>query len=95
MLYPLYDRAVEAEGFFEAADSDSDRDILVLTYYPVDPGIEKNFRDKRYDLEIETAYTLNTKTHISAIRSIFEIRLSVGKLLISALRQDYPIHYKR
>jgi len=34
--------------------SDSDWDILVLTNYAMDLMIEKEFRDKIYDLELET-----------------------------------------
>ncbi len=34
--------------------TDSDWDILILTNYPVDLEIERKFRDKLYDLELET-----------------------------------------
>ena len=34
--------------------TDSDWDILVLTDYPVDLNTERIFRDKLYDLELET-----------------------------------------
>jgi len=34
--------------------ADSDWDILILTDYPVDLQIERNFREKLYDLELET-----------------------------------------
>lgn len=34
--------------------NDSDWDILVLTDYPVDLILERMFRDKLYDLELET-----------------------------------------
>ena len=34
--------------------SDSDWDILILTDYPVDFSTERLFRDKIYDLELET-----------------------------------------
>jgi predicted nucleotidyltransferase len=34
--------------------SDSDWDILILTNYPVDLETERKFRDKLYDLELET-----------------------------------------
>jgi predicted nucleotidyltransferase len=33
---------------------DSDWDILVLTDYPVDLAAERKFREKLYDLELET-----------------------------------------
>lgn len=33
---------------------DSDWDILILTDYPVDLQIERKFRNKLYDLELET-----------------------------------------
>lgn len=33
---------------------DSDWDILILTDYPVDLVIEEKFREKLYDLELET-----------------------------------------
>jgi predicted nucleotidyltransferase len=33
---------------------DSDWDILILTGYPVDLSLERKFRDKLYDLELET-----------------------------------------
>jgi len=33
---------------------DSDWDILILTDYSVDPSQERRFRDKLYDLELET-----------------------------------------
>jgi len=33
---------------------DSDWDILILTNYPVDLETERKFRDKLYDLELET-----------------------------------------
>ena len=38
---------------------DSDWDILVLTEYPVNLSIEKGFRDKLYDLELETGEPLS------------------------------------
>jgi predicted nucleotidyltransferase len=41
------------------ADSDSDWDIIVLTDYPLDPGMEEKFREKLYDLEIETGEPLS------------------------------------
>ncbi len=34
--------------------TDSDWDILILTNYPVNIQIERKFRDKLYDLELET-----------------------------------------
>ena len=34
--------------------NDSDWDILVLTDYQVNSGIERRFRNKLYDLELET-----------------------------------------
>ena len=34
--------------------NDSDWDILILTDYPVDLQTERKFRDKLYDLELET-----------------------------------------
>jgi len=33
---------------------DSDWDLLILTNYPVDLETERKFRDKLYDLELET-----------------------------------------
>lgn len=39
--------------------SDSDWDILVLTRYPVDLATEQQFRDKIYDLELETGEPLS------------------------------------
>jgi len=33
---------------------DSDWDILILTDYSIDPSQERRFRDKLYDLELET-----------------------------------------
>ncbi|MCD4736400.1 MAG: nucleotidyltransferase domain-containing protein [Bacteroidales bacterium] len=38
---------------------DSDWDILVLTDYSVDLIIERKFRDKLYDLELETGESLS------------------------------------
>jgi len=38
---------------------DSDWDILVLTRYPVDLATEQQFRDKIYDLELETGEPLS------------------------------------
>ena len=34
--------------------TDSDWDILILTDYPTDLNTERKFRDKLYDLELET-----------------------------------------
>ena len=39
--------------------SDSDWDILILTDYPVDLKTENEFRDKLYDLELETGEPLS------------------------------------
>jgi hypothetical protein len=39
--------------------------------------------------------SIQVKSHRPGDRCIFEIRLSVGKLLISALLQDYPVRCKR
>ena len=39
--------------------SESDWDILILTDYPVDLEIENKFRDKLYDLELETGEPLS------------------------------------
>jgi len=34
--------------------TDSDWDILILTDYPINLQVERKFRDKLYDLELET-----------------------------------------
>ncbi len=34
--------------------ADSDWDILILTDYPINLQVERKFRDKLYDLELET-----------------------------------------
>lgn len=39
--------------------TDSDWDILVLTDYPVDLNKERMFRDKLYDLELETGEAIS------------------------------------
>ena len=39
--------------------ADSDWDILILTDYPVDLETENKFRDKLYDLELETGEPLS------------------------------------
>jgi len=38
---------------------DSDWDILILTDYPVDLQIEREFRNKLYDLELDTGESLS------------------------------------
>mgnify|MGYP000527067983 FL=1 len=43
----------------EEEHSESDWDILILTDYPVDLEIENKFRDKLYDLELETGEPLS------------------------------------
>lgn len=42
------------------ARRESDWDILILTDYPVSTDIEKKFRDKLFDLEIETGEVFST-----------------------------------
>lgn len=42
------------------AKSESDWDILILTDYPVSSDIEKNFRNKLFDLEIESGEVFST-----------------------------------
>jgi predicted nucleotidyltransferase len=42
------------------ARRESDWDILILTDYPVSTDIEKSFRDKLFDLEIETGEVFST-----------------------------------
>ncbi|GAB4326490.1 MAG: nucleotidyltransferase domain-containing protein [Bacteroidales bacterium] len=39
--------------------SDSDWDILILTNYPVDLETESKFRDKLYDIELETGESVS------------------------------------
>jgi predicted nucleotidyltransferase len=38
---------------------DSDWDILILTNYPTDLKVESKFRDKLYELELETGETFS------------------------------------
>jgi uncharacterized protein len=42
------------------ARRESDWDILILTDYPVSTDIEKNFRNKLFDLEIESGEVFST-----------------------------------
>ena len=42
------------------AKRESDWDILILTDYPVSTDIEKNFRNKLFDLEIESGEVFST-----------------------------------
>ena len=42
------------------AKKESDWDILILTAYPVSTDIEKNFRNKLFDLEIESGEVFST-----------------------------------
>jgi uncharacterized protein len=42
------------------AKRESDWDILILTDYPVSTDIEKNFRNKLFDLEIESGEGFST-----------------------------------
>jgi predicted nucleotidyltransferase len=39
---------------------DSDWDVLVLTDYSVDHNVERKFRNKLYDLELETGESFST-----------------------------------
>lgn len=43
--------------------SDSDWDILILTEYSVDLSQERKFRDKLYDLELETGESFSVFTY--------------------------------
>lgn len=42
---------------------DSDWDILILTDYPVNLQIEREFRNKLYDLELETGESFSVFTY--------------------------------
>ncbi len=42
------------------ARKDSDWDILILTDYPVSTEIERSFRNKLFDIEIETGEVFST-----------------------------------
>jgi predicted nucleotidyltransferase len=42
------------------ANKESDWDILILTDYPISTEIERSFRNKLFDLEIETGEVFST-----------------------------------
>ena len=68
--------------------SESDWDILILTNYPVDRSIEKMFRDKLYDLELETGevfsvlvFSKHNWTNVQKITPFYENVTEEGILL--------------
>ncbi len=70
------------------AKEESDWDILILTEYPVSIEIERSFRNKLFDLEIETGEVFSTFVYQ---KHIWNTRHKVTPLYRSIKREGVKI----